>query len=45
MFQNGYGQSLGQLSDLAYIPNLYNIFCTFIINEDVWNGLTPEQRT
>ena len=44
MFQNGYGQSLGQWGDLTYIPSLYNIFYTFTVNEDVWNGLTPGQR-
>ena len=44
MFQNGYGQSLGQWSDLTYIPNLYNIFYTFTINERVWNDLTVGQR-
>lgn len=44
MLQNGYGQSLGQWSDLTYIPNLYNIFYTFIINEEVWTGLTERQR-
>ena len=44
MFQNGYGQSLGQWGDLTYIPNLYNIFYTFTVNEDVWNGLTFGQR-
>ena len=44
MFQNGYGQSLGQWGDLTYIPNLYNIFYTFTVNEDVWNSLTFGQR-
>ena len=44
MFQNGYGQSLGQWGDVTYIPNLYNIFYTFTVNEEVWNGLTPESR-
>jgi len=44
MFQNGYGQSLGQWGDLTYVPSLYNIFYTFTVNETVWNGLTAAQK-
>ena len=44
MFQNGYGQSLGEWGDLTYLPSLYNIFYTFAIHESTWRGMTEGQR-
>ena len=46
MLQNNHSQKLHErYKHLTLVPNMYNIYYTVLINNDVWNKLSPFQKT